>query len=56
MSSEEEMEMIRVEIKKLREPREDPQIIVKEDELESYLKDGREFVCELPSQKNLVRK
>jgi hypothetical protein len=34
----------------------DPQIIVPEGELETYLQDGWEFVSVLPSQKILIRK
>jgi len=43
-------------IKKLREPQADPQMIVREEEVESYLKEGWQFVSVLPSQKILVRK
>ena len=50
------MEIIRNEIKKLREPQPDPQMTVKEKELETYLKDGWQFVSVLPSQKILIRK
>lgn len=56
VTGEEEMELIKLEIKKSREPKEDPQIIVREEDLESYLKDGWQFVSVLPSQKILVRK
>ena len=56
INAEEEMELIKVEIKKLREPQDDPQMIVKEEELQTYLKDGWQFVSVLPSQKILVRK
>lgn len=56
ITAEEEMELIKVEVKKLREPQDDPQMIVKEEELQTYLKDGWQFVSVLPSQKILVRK
>jgi hypothetical protein len=56
LTSEEEIELIKLEIKKLREPQTDPQIIVKEEELESHLKDGWHFVSVLPSQRILIRK
>lgn len=56
LTNDEEMEFIKVEIKKLREPKEDPQMIVKEEELQSHLKDGWQFVSVLPSQKILIRK
>lgn len=55
-SFEEEMELMKLEIRKLREPKEDPQMIVKEEELQSHLKDGWQFVSVLPSQKILIRK
>ena len=50
------MELFENEIKKVRETEKDPQIVVKEEELESYLKDGWQFVSVLPSQKILIRK
>ena len=56
ITSSEEIELIKLEMTKLREPKEDPQIVVKEDELQTYLKDGWQFVSVLPSQKILVRK
>jgi hypothetical protein len=60
VTGEEEMELIRVEIKKLREPKEDPKedpkMIVREEELDIYLKDGWQFVSVLPSQRILIRK
>ena len=40
----------------MREGEDDSQILVREEELESYLKDGWEFVSVLPSKKILVRK
>lgn len=56
LDSEEEIQLITNEIKKLREPEDDPQILVHESELETYLADGWEFVSVLPSQKILIRK
>ena len=40
----------------MREGEDDPQMIVREEELESYLCEGWEFVGVLPSQKILIRK
>lgn len=40
----------------MREGDEDPQIVVKEENLESYLKDGGQFVSILPSQKIFIKK
>ncbi len=56
LNSDEEIELFENEIRKMREGEDDPQIIVKEEELESHLKDGWEFVSVLPSQKILIRK
>jgi hypothetical protein len=56
LHSEEEIQLLTNEIRKLREPDNDPQIIVNESELETYLADGWEFVSILPSQKILIRK
>jgi integrase len=56
VTGEEEMELIKVEIKKLREPKEDPKMIVREEELDAYLKGGWQFVSVLPSQRILIRK
>jgi hypothetical protein len=53
---DEEIQLFENEIKKHREPEDDPQIIVHESELEAYLSDGWEFVSILPSQKILIRK
>jgi len=55
LSPDEEIELLENEIKKLRE-RQDPQIIVAEEELETHLADGWEFVSVLPSKKILIRK
>jgi hypothetical protein len=56
IDSEEEIQLITNTIKKLREPEDDPQIIVPESDLKAYLEDGWEFVSVLPSQKILIRK
>ncbi|MFH0748965.1 MAG: site-specific integrase [Candidatus Bathyarchaeota archaeon] len=56
ISTDEEIELFEYEIQKMREAREDPQIIVGEGELESYLRDGWQFVSVLPSEKILIRK
>lgn len=56
LSPDEQVELFENEIKKVRESEKDPQIVVKEEELESYLKDGWQFVSVLPSQKILIRK
>jgi transcriptional regulator with XRE-family HTH domain len=55
LGSDEEIELLEIEIKKLRE-HQDPQIIVAEEELERHLEEGWEFVSVLPSKKILVRK
>lgn len=55
LTQDETIELFEVEIKKLRE-QPDPQAIVKENELPSYLKDGWQFVSVLPSQKVLIRR
>jgi hypothetical protein len=55
LSRDEEIELFENEIKKMREG-EDPQIVVREGELESHLKDGWQFVSVLPSKKILIRK
>jgi hypothetical protein len=41
-------------MKKREQP--DPQIIVEEKELESYLREGWQFVSVLPSRRVLIRK
>lgn len=40
MDKDEEIERFENEIRKIRESENDPQIIVREEELESYLNDG----------------
>jgi hypothetical protein len=56
LTMDEEIQLFENEIKKYRESEDDPQIIVPESELETYLADGWEFVSILPSQKILIRK
>jgi hypothetical protein len=53
---DEEIELFENEIRKMREPKDDPQMIIKEEELQSYLNDGWQFVSILPSDKILVKK
>lgn len=55
LNSEEEIQAIQNEIRKMRE-QDDPQIIVREEELENHLNDGWEFVSVLPSKRILIRK
>lgn len=55
LTQDETVELFEIEIKKKREEP-DPQKIVKEEELESCLAGGWQFVSVLPSQKILVRK
>lgn len=55
LTQDETIELFEVEIKKMREEP-DPQVIVSENELGGYLKEGWEFVSVLPSQKILIRK
>jgi hypothetical protein len=56
LGKDEELELFENELKKLREGRHNPQRIVREDELEGYLKEGWHFVSTLPSQRILIRK
>ncbi len=57
LSRDEEIELFENEIKKMREAeKDDPQIVVKEEELENYLEDGWQYVSVLPSQRIVVRK
>jgi hypothetical protein len=57
LTRDEQIELFEMEIKKMREiDNQDPQKIVKEEELEEHLADGWEFVSVLPSSKILVRK
>jgi len=56
LSRDEEIELLENEIKKMRESESDPQIIVREEELEGYLADGWQFVSVLSSQKILIKK
>ena len=56
LDRDEEIELFENEIRKMREGEDDPQILVREEELESYLKDGWEFVSVLPSKMILIKK
>ena len=56
LNQDEQIELFENRMKKFREPSEDPQMMVPEEELGSYLKDGWQFVSVLPSQKILIRK
>jgi hypothetical protein len=56
LEKDEEIVLFENAIRKSREPEDDPQIIIEENDLESYLKDGWEYVSTLPSQKILIRK
>jgi len=56
LDRDEEIELFENEIRKMREDEDDPQMIVREENLESYLKDGWQFVSVLPSQKILIKK
>ena len=56
INNEDEIQAIQNEIRKMREGEDDPQMIVREEELEFHLKDGWQFVSVLPSQKILIRK
>ena len=56
LDRDEEIELFENEIRKMREAEDDPQMIVREENLESYLKDGWQFVSVLPSQKILIKK
>jgi hypothetical protein len=55
LTQDETIELFESEMKKTRE-QPDPQMIVEEKELESYLRDGWQFVSVLPSQRVLIRK
>ena len=55
LTQDETIELFETEMKKTRE-QPDPQIMVEEKQLESYLKDGWQFVSVLPSRKILIRK
>jgi integrase len=55
LNKDEEIQLFEDELKKLREGQQDPQKIVREEELERYLAEGWEFVSVLPSQKILIK-
>jgi len=56
LNPDETIDLFENELKKSRERKEDPQRIVKEEALETYLSEGWEFVSVLPSRKILIRK
>jgi len=56
LNKEEELELFENELKKLREGKHNPQRIVRENELESYLTQSWQFISVLPSQRILIRK
>lgn len=56
LNKDEELELFENELKKLREGKHNPQRIVRENELENYLKEGWQFISVLPSQKILLKK
>jgi len=56
IDNEEEIQAIQNQIKKLRNNEDDPQMIVREEELEDHLAEGWQFVSVLPSKRILVRK
>ena len=56
LSKEEELELFENELKKLREGKHNPQKIVKEDELEKYLREEWQFISVLPSRRILIKK
>ncbi|MBC7107304.1 MAG: hypothetical protein H5T41_00685 [Methanomassiliicoccales archaeon] len=56
LTKDEKMELFENELKKLREGKHNPQRIVHEKELESYLADGLQFVSVISSQRTLIMK
>ena len=56
LSSEEEIELLEGEVKRLRAPAPDPQKIVEDEQLPDYLKDGWQFVAALPNGRMVVRR
>ena len=56
LTKDEEIALFESEMKKMRNPERDPQIMVSEEELEKHLADGWQFVSVLPSEKILIRK
>jgi hypothetical protein len=55
LNQDDTIELFEVEIKKLRE-QPDPQTVVEEKDLPSYLKEGWQFVSVLPSKRVVIRK
>jgi hypothetical protein len=56
LSQDEEIELFENEIKKMRKGDSDPQIVIGEKELETYLGEGWQFVTVLPSRRILIKK
>ncbi len=56
LSKEEELQLFENELKRQRDERRDPQMVVYENELERYLGNGWQFVSVLPSRKILIKK
>jgi hypothetical protein len=56
MRRKEEIQLLTNEGRKRREPKDGPQIVIPESELEIYLADGGEFISVLSSQKILILK
>lgn len=57
LSQDETIELFENELKKLRDKeKEDPQTVVTEEELDSYLKEGWQFVSVLPSRRVVIRR
>jgi hypothetical protein len=53
---DETIELFENELKKLRDGKHNPQRIVKENELATYLAEGWQFIYTLPSKKLLIKK
>jgi hypothetical protein len=56
LNVEEEIAMFENEMRRMRSREDEPQIIVEEEELGEYLKDGWRYVTALPSNKILIKK
>jgi hypothetical protein len=56
LSPDETIDLFENELKKLRDDKHNPQRIVKENELETYIAEGWQFITTLPSKKLLIKK
>jgi len=56
LNVDESIELFENELKKLREGKHNPQRIIRENELETYVSEGWQFISILPSQRILIRK